>query len=168
MGSRVSEVMRGYTTLASSLLEQWNALASKTASKLDAGTYDAASAAEDVVAGASLATEAAWLYAGEWYNTLAAITGQQGAAEVRESQSFTAPAGARLELSGPLVKGPGKLAQLPVSAVHIEPAQLGAGETKFKLRADGSGYRGATYAGTVQATEANGSTTPVTVWITVP
>jgi hypothetical protein len=160
--------MDGYTTLASSLLERWNALASKMASKLDAGTYDAASAAEDMAAGTSLATEAAWLYASEWCKTLGAIIGQQRAAEVSESQAFTAPAGARLELTGPLVKGPGKLAQLPVSAVHIEPAQLAAGETAFKLRADASGYRGATYAGTVTATTDDGNTTAVTVWITVP
>jgi hypothetical protein len=166
VASRMSDVIQSYTTLASSLFERWSALASKTASKVDAGAYDASSAAEDTAAGAMLAAEAAGLWTAWTCEAFAKLAGLEGEPNIAESQPFTAPAGATLELAGPLVKGPG-LDQLPVSAVTIHPPQLGAGETEFTLRADGSGYPGATYVGKVNATTAAG-TTPVTVWITVP
>jgi hypothetical protein len=167
MDSRVSDLVQGYTTLASSLFERWSGLASRAASKMDAGAYDAASAAEDAAAGASLAAEAGWLWT-EWMcEAYAKLTGLEGRPNIARSRPFEAPAGARLELAGPLVKGPG-LAELPVSAVSLDPAQLGPAETEFTLRADGSGYRGATYVGEVKATTDEGKTTVVSVWITIP
>ena len=166
MENQNSDILEGYTNLASSLLERWSELASKAAAKADAGTYDAASAAEDFLAGTALATEAAWQWAAQCYRTVATITGQGSEAERVESQQFSAPAGAALALAGPLVKGPG-MDQLPVSAVSIVPAQLSPDETTFVLRADATGHRGATYVGKVNATT-DAETTPVTVWITVP
>jgi hypothetical protein len=166
MSSRASDVIEGYTTLASSMLERWSALASKAASRVDAGAYDATSAAEDAAAGATLAVEGAELWATWACEALAKLAGVEGGPNIAKSQPFHAPAGATLELAEPLVKGPG-LSQLPISAVTIEPPQLGPGDTLFTLRADGSGYRGATYVGKVNATTDAGTTT-VTVWITIP
>lgn len=166
MGSRVSDVVQGYTTLASSLLERWSTIASRAASKMDAGTYDAASAAEDAAAGATLAAEAGWRWTEWMYEAAAKLSGYEGGSSIAKSQPFKAPAGAGLELAGPLVKGAG-LDALPVSAVSIQPPQLGPEETEFTLRADGSGHHGATYVGKVNATTGAG-TTAVTVWITIP
>jgi hypothetical protein len=168
MGSRVSDVVQGYTSLASSLLERWNALAAKSASKVDTGTYDATSAAEDLSASVSLAAEGAGLWAAQMFDAAATLAGVEPQANKVESDTFkTSLAGAALELTGPLLKGPG-LEALPADAVTIDPAQLAAGATDFVLRADASGYRGATYAGTVKASTAAGATETVTVWITVP
>jgi hypothetical protein len=167
VGTQASDIVEGYAALASSVLERWRDLASKAAAKADAGTYDATSAAEDMIAGATLATEAAAEWAAQCYRTVASVTGQGESAETVQSPQFAAPAGSTLALAGPLIKGPGK-DQLPVSAITIEPAQLGHGETAFSLRADATGCRGATYVGTVNATTNNGATTPVIVWITVP
>jgi hypothetical protein len=100
------------------------------------------------------------------YEAVAKLAGLEGGPNIAESQPFRAPAGATLELAEPLVKGPG-LSQLPVSAVSIQPPQLGSKETKFTLRADGSGHPGATYVGEVKATTDAG-TTAIPVWITVP
>ncbi len=166
MGTQFSDIVKGYTTLASSLLERWSELASKAAAKVDAGTYNAASATEDLFAGTTLATEAAWQWAEQCYGTAGTFTARQDSAEKVESGQFSAPAGASLTLAGPLVKGP-NMDQLPVSAISIEPAQLAPDETAFVLRADATGHRGATYVGKVNATTAAG-TTPVTVWIAVP
>jgi hypothetical protein len=166
VGNQVSDIVEGYSTLASSLMERWSELASRSASKADAGTYDAASAAEDLFAGTTLATEAAWEWATQCYRTVAAVACQGESAETVESQHFSAPAGASLTLAGPLVKGP-NMDKLPVSAITIEPAQLAPEETTFVLRADATGHRGATYVGKVNATTEAG-TIAVTVWITVP
>jgi hypothetical protein len=166
MSSPASDVVEGYTTLASSMLERWSALASRTASKVDAGAYDASSAAEDAAAGATLAAEGAELWAAWVCEAFAKLAGVEGEPNIAKSQPFHAPAGAALELAEPLVKGPG-LAQLPISAITIEPTQLGSQDTVFTLRADGSGYRGGTYVGKVNAATDAGTTT-VTVWITIP
>jgi hypothetical protein len=166
VGTQVSDIVEGYTNLASSLIERWSELASRSASKADAGTYNAASAAEDLFAGTTLATEAALEWATRCYRTVAAIAGQGESTEKVQSQQFSASAGAALTLAGPLAKGP-NMDQLPVSAVTIEPSQLAPDETTFVLCADATGHRGATYVGKVNATTGAG-TTPVTVWITVP
>jgi hypothetical protein len=169
VGSQVSDIIEGYTTLASSLLDRWSELTSRAATKADAGTYNAASATEDLLAGVTLATEAACEWASQWYKAIATVTGQDST-EMVESPPFSAPPGAALRLAGPLVKGP-NMDQLPVSAISIEPAQLAPGATAFVLRADATGHRGATYFGKVNATTDEGTSeepTPVTVWITVP
>ena len=166
MATPASDIVKGYTALASSLLGRWSELASRAAARADAGTYTAASAAEDMVAGATLATEAAEQWAAQCYETVAAVAGQRDGEERIESPQFSAPAGAALTLAGPLVKGP-NMDQIPVGSITIEPTQLDPGETAFVLRADAAGHRGATYVGKVNAVTDAGST-PVTVWIVVP
>jgi hypothetical protein len=164
--SRMSDMVQGYTAYASALLERWGELASRAASKMDAGAYDAASAARDTAAGATLAAEAGWLWTEWMFESLATFTGFEGGANIARSQPFKALAGARLELAEPLVRRPG-LDELPVGVVHIHPRQLGPEETEFTLRADGSGHRGGTYVGKVKATSGTESKT-VPVWITIP
>jgi hypothetical protein len=162
----IDDVVEGYTTLASSLLKRWSKLASNAATKLDAGDYDAADAAEDWAAGATLATEGGLRWAAETAEAFAGCVGLEAGPNVVSSLTFRAPAGAKLELYGPLVKG-AKLDELPTRVVRIEPAQLGPTETEFKLQADASGYRGATYVGAVKASTDAGSKL-VPVWIVVP
>jgi hypothetical protein len=166
MGLRATDVVEGYATLTSSLLERWSDLASNTACKLDAGAYDLASAAEDLAASASLASEGGALWAAEMLKAVAACTGCEAGPSTVTSEPFRAPAGATLKLAGPLSKGP-QLDQLPVSKVSIRPSQLGPTETEFRLTVDATGHRGATYVGQVEASTA-AETTRVTVWVSVP
>lgn len=166
MGSRVSDVVESYATLASSLLERWSAHASKLASRVDADEFDAAGAAAEVTECASLATESAFLLAAEALEAVAILTGCEGAGNLETSQPFHAPAVATLRLAGDLAKGP-LLHKLPTTALTIQPPRLGPGETEFKLCADTTGHRGATYVGKVEASTDTG-TTLVDVWITVP
>ncbi len=166
MESPISNLVQGYATLASSVLEKWIELASKAASKADAGAYDATTAAEDAAAGATLAAEAAELWA-EWAcESFTSLMGVAGGSNIVESQPFEADEGATLKLAGPLARGPGGV-QLPLSALSIDPEQLDSEDTEFTLRADGSGLRGGTYVGEVEATTDTG-TSRVAVWITIP
>jgi hypothetical protein len=165
MASRMSDLVQSYTSLSTSLLERWSTMASRSASKMDTGNYDAASAAEDAAAGWTLAAEASWLWAAYAFDAFAAFTGFEGGPNISKSRPFVAPAGATLELAGPLSKGAG-LAQLAPALVTIQPAQLGPEQESFTLRVDGSTCRGATYAGDVIATVGR-TTTLVPVWVTV-
>lgn len=166
MDSPISNLVQSYTTLASSVIEKWTELASKAASKADAGAYDATSAAEDAAAGATLAAEAAGLWA-EWaYESLTTLMGVEGGSYTSESEPFKAEEGSALKLAGPLARGPGGVT-LPLNAVTINPEQLDSDDTEFTLRADGSGLRGGTYVGEVEATTDTG-TSRVAVWITIP
>jgi len=167
MEDRVGEVVQGYVTLTSSLLEQWGAHASKMAARIEAGGYDAASAAEDLTACATLATEGGFLWAAEAFQAAAILGGGVGATAEPPPAPFTAPPETTLKLAGPLSRGP-NLDQLPVADVTIEPAQLGPNQTEFALSANAAGHRGGTYVGTVEASTAAGVMTPVTVWIVVP
>lgn len=170
MGS-MTEVVKGYTTLASSLLERWSTHASAVASKVDAGTYDAASAAADLGTWAALATESGVLLASEALDAAAILAGVEGEPNLVSSQPFYAPAGAALKLAGPLSTGDGE-DELPAGVVTIQPAQLGPTDTRFTLTADATGHRGATYVGIVQAFTSTAAAAavavPVNVWITVP
>jgi hypothetical protein len=166
MESRVSDIVQAYNDLASSLLARWSEMASKTASKVDAGAYDASSAADDVVAGSWLATEAAGLWAAQTLSAWATLAGYKPKPNIAVSQRFEAPAGAKLVLRGPLAKGPGS-DHIPPSKVTLQPEQLQPGEREFKLKADGTGHRGGTYLGVVDATT-NAGTEPVYVWISIP
>jgi hypothetical protein len=168
MGTRVGDVVQGYATLASSLLDRWSAHASQMASKVDAAEYDAACAAEDLTACASLATEGGLLLAAEAWEAFTTLTGCAQEGGIETSQPFHAPAGSVLTLTGPLVKGQG-LASIPVSAVTIQPSQLASTDTEFTLRVDTRGRKGATYYGKVAASTVAG-TPPLTVWvwITIP
>jgi hypothetical protein len=166
MEARFSDVLQSYNVLSSSLLDRWSRLANRSVSRLDAGSFNPSSAVQDAVAGATLATEAAWLWTGWWWESVANLCGLEGEPNIAESQPFYAPtAGAALELAGPLVKGPG-LARLD-APVSIEPAQLEPEDTRFTLRVDGTGCRGGTYVGRVKATTEEGPEY-VVVWITVP
>jgi len=172
MESRVGDVVQGYATLASSLLERWSTHASEVASRVEAPDYDADSAAADLAACASLATESGLRLAAEAFDALATLGCFQGDRNIVTSQPFEAPAGAMLKLAGPLVDSLG-LDALPVNVVSIQPPQLAPAQTEFTLRADATGHRGATYLGTVQATTdatlaAGAALVEVTVWITVP
>jgi hypothetical protein len=167
VGSPANDVVRSYFTLASSLLDRWSAHASKVATKLDAGDYDADSAAADLAACASLATEGGFLLASETLDAVAVLAGRGYDRNVVLSQPFQAPPGARLKLAGPLVKGPG-FDELPVGVLLIQPFKLAPAETEFALRADATGHRGGTYVGKVQASTGAAAPVNVTVWITVP
>jgi hypothetical protein len=166
MATPLTDVVQDYAKLASSLLERWTEHASMVASKLDAGSYDADGAAADLAATASLATESWFLLAAEALDAAAILTGRQHRPHLVHSTLFsTSLAGATLELPGPLVSGHG--AQLPVSVITLEPAELDPAETDFSLSADATGHRSGTYVGTVEAS-ASGQVEPVRVWIIVP
>ncbi|MGO9488506.1 MAG: hypothetical protein ACLQBB_05705 [Solirubrobacteraceae bacterium] len=166
METRVGEVMQSYATLTSSLLERWSAYASEVAAKIDAPGYTAATAAEDLTACATLATEGGFLMMAEWLEAFTTLTGFEPDVSTEESQPFHAPAGASLALAGPLVKGQG-LEEIPAAAVTIRPAQLTATETEFTLSVATAGVDGGTYYGTVEASTDSG-VSPVAAWITVP
>jgi hypothetical protein len=166
MEARFSEVLQSYNALTSSLLDRWSTLANRSVSRLDAGSLDPRSAVQDTVAGATLASEAAWLWTGWWWESVANLCGLEVQPNLAKSQPFhTFKSGAKLELAGPLVKGPG-MTKLS-AAVSIDPAQLEPDDTEFTLRVDGTGCRGGTYVGRVRATTEEGSE-EVVVWITVP
>jgi hypothetical protein len=162
----MSDVFQSANSLASTLLERWTELGSRTASKVDAGVYGPSHAADDATAGANLVAESAWMWAAWTWETFAALAGLEGEPNIAESQPFPAPEGAELELAGPLARGRG-LEQLPVGCVTILPQELGPGETKFKLRADATGYCGGTYVGEVKVTVNGTAEPPVHVWISV-
>jgi hypothetical protein len=164
MESRFSDVFESYNTLTSSLLDRWSTLASRSVSRVDAGAATPSSMVQDTVAGATLATESAWLWTAWWWESVAILCGLEAGPNIAESQPFQAPEGAKLELAGPLVKGPG-MTRLDVP-VSIEPEQLDPDKTEFKLRVDGTGCRGGTYVGRVKATTEDG-TEPVVVWISI-
>jgi hypothetical protein len=165
VASRITDWVQSYTVLASSFLERWRALASKSASKIDAGTYTAASAVEDATAGTALAAQAGWAWTALWSECVAGLGGFEGGATVDRSQKFKAPAGAKLELLGTFKAGPG-LEELPAGAVTIHPEELKPGEEEFTLRVDGIVCRGATYVSEVNVTVGQ-ERTPMWVWITV-
>ena len=165
MASRVTDWVQGYTVLASSFLESWSALASKSASKMDAGNYTAANAVEDATAGTVLAAQAGWAWTALWWECFAGVGSFEGEATVNRSQKFKVPAGAKLELLRTFMTGPG-LEELPAGAVTIHPEELKPGEDEFTLRADGIVCRGATYVSEVNVTVGNKSDARW-VWITV-
>jgi hypothetical protein len=172
MESGIGNVMQGYYALASSMLERWSAYASEVASNLDTPGYDAAGAAADLAACASLATENGCQLAAQALEAVAILSGCGYDQNVVETPYFEAPPGAVLKLAGALVLGSG-LDALPVSVVTIQPSRLAPGENAFILIANATGHSGGTYIGTVEATTgptlaAGVVTVQVTVWITVP
>jgi hypothetical protein len=165
--SPLSDVVRNYVDLASSLLERWSDHASKVAARLDSRDYDTKRAAEDLGTCASLATETGFLLASEAFEAAAILAGCGYDRNIVDSQTFEAPAGATLSLAGPLTRPPG-IDQLPESVITIRPDQLESNETEFSLRADATGHRGGTYLGMVKASVGAGAPVMVTVWIVVP
>jgi hypothetical protein len=143
-------VVQEYAELTSSLLVRWSDHASKVATKLDAGSYDADDAAADLAACAMLAADSGFLLASEALDAVAVLTGRQGKQHMVVSRPFsTSLAGATLELAGPLVNGFGE--KLPADVIVLQPPALKAKETEFRLRADASGRPGGAYRGAVKA-----------------
>src|SRR5271165_123206 len=172
MAPYASDVVQSYAKLTSSLLERWTAHASQVASNVEARDYDAASAAEDLAAWASLATESGLLMLAKALEVAATLGGFQDDQNIVESPPFEAPQGATLKLAGRLVMR-GGLDELPANVISIHPPKLGPDATEFTLRANATGHRGATYLGIVKASTdatavAAASAEEVTVWITVP
>jgi hypothetical protein len=166
--SPLAEVVEGYAKLASMLVERWSDQASKVASKLDEGTYDADSAAADLARAATLATESAVLLANEGLNAAAVLAGRRGQPYVIESRPFAIPRpGARLDLAEPL-RNLNRSDELPTSSVSFKPSgTLGPKESEFRLSVQAAGRRGGTYTGEVTASDPQG-VAPVRVWITIP
>jgi hypothetical protein len=169
VASRITDCVQGYTVLASSFLESWSALASKSASKIDAGNYTAASAVEDATAGTMLAAQTGWAGTALWWECLAGVGGFEGEATTNRSQKFKVEKGAdeeaKLEPLRSFMTGPG-LEELPAGAVTIHPEVLKPGEDEFSLGADGIVCRGATYVAEVNVTVGK-KPKPRWVWITV-
>jgi hypothetical protein len=156
-------VAKGYAEVASFLLERWSA---RDNDGPPGGSDARAENPAEVAARVSLST-ASGLLALQALDSLAIVTGRQHEAYIVESEWFsTSLEGATLTVSGPLVNALGSDA-LPVEAIRVEPPALDPSATEFRLRADASGRRGATYLGTVTAS-VPGATEPVTVWIVVP
>jgi hypothetical protein len=148
---------------AAGLVDQWSALASRSASRVDAGAYTASSAVEDAAAGATLAAEAGWLWAECAWQAAAKCCGLEGTQNIAESLPFEAPAGAKLKLLRLWAPG---IDTFP--GVTIHPEQLEPEQTEFTLRTDGTVCRGATYVAEVEATFDEGKEHEVLlVWITV-
>jgi hypothetical protein len=161
----MGDVVNGYSALASSLLDRWSDHAEKLATKIDGGELDAPAMASEMVSCATLATRSGLELFEEAIDAAAILAGGVGA-EAAVSQPFHAPAGAALTITEPLELG-AELGTLPVSAITVEPSQLGPDETRFTLRADSRECHGGTYVGKVKATT-DAETATVTVWITVP
>lgn len=170
VAGRVGDVFDNYAALTSSLLDRWGGHATKMSANAS-GEYDAASAAEDLTTCATLATEGGLLLAAEAveaFLTLAGMgTGTGFGSGPPRSQTFQAPAGAALTLSEALIKGPG-LASIAATDVAIEPAQLGATDTEFKISVNPANRRGGTYYGKVTASTAAGGSEDVWVWVIIP
>jgi hypothetical protein len=159
-------VVQEYSGLASSLLARWSEHASKVATKLDDGSYDADGAAADLAACTMLAADTGFLLAAEALDAVAILTSRLGKPYIVDSEPFsTTLPGAKLELTGPLLGGFGFL--LPVDVITLRPAELAPKATTFSLRADASGCPGGIYCGEVTAT-AGVKAEPVDVRITVP
>ena len=168
MDSPLSDVVEGYARLGSWLVERWGAQASKVGKKLDAGGYDAHSAAEDAASTASLAAETGFLLVSEALDAVAVLSGRQGEPHIVCSDSFSSSLpGAALTVPGPLTDVL-QSDSLHPSVVTIKPSSLGPNDTEFRLRADASGHRAGTYVGSISASKPGAAATSVPVWITVP
>jgi hypothetical protein len=166
-GAAITEVVEDYTELGTWLVQRWSAHASKVATRLDAGDYDADSAAADLAACASLAAESWARVAWEAIDAAAILTGQEYEPEVIDSDPFSSPIpGATLTLQGPLVGAFGN--ELPTDVIEIIPSQLGPNATQFRLRADATGHPGGTYLGRVVASKPGRADAGVRVLVTVP
>lgn len=142
----LGEVVDGCTKLGTWVLTEWSYQASEMAKELDARTYGADNAFSDLASAAVLAAETGFLLASEALAAVAILSRQERYIVAR---TFEAPAGARLELAGPLVSGHGHV--LPVTLLSLVPSDLGPGESQFELRADATLRRSGTYEGTVLA-----------------
>jgi hypothetical protein len=164
MESPLAQVLHGYAALASELIDRWQQQASKTAERLDAGTYDADAAVADLARCASLAAESGVLLASEAIDAVAILAaGRPGPHIVHAGPFFTSVPGAKLELAGPLTSGFGH----SLGLVTLEPAQLAQGATEFRLRADATRRPAGTYTGEVEAVGA-GQAESLLVWVIVP
>jgi hypothetical protein len=160
----LTNVTRGYSELGTWLLQRWSAHASQVATKLDAGKYDADSAAADLAKTASLAAESWLVIAAEALDAAATLAAGPSGPYIVESEPFhTKLPGSSLRVAGPLANG---FASDALAIVEPEPSQLYAGETEFHLRADATRRRAGTYRGKVVAS-GPGGTESVPVWVIV-
>jgi hypothetical protein len=165
MSSPIGEVVRGYTNLATSLLEQWGDHAAKLAAKVDGGELDGPAMAAELVSCATLATRSGLEMVEEAIDAAAILSGTLAAEKVVTSRAFHAPAGATLKLREELEIGAG-LGFVKKGAVTIDPSQLGPEETEFRIRVDTSELHGGTYVGAVE--KCPDDPEPIVVWITIP
>jgi hypothetical protein len=146
METPLGDVVDGCNKLGTWLVTEWSEQASEVAEKLDAGTYDADAAVADLASTATLAAESWFLLASEALAAVALLSRQE---RYVVEDTFDAPAGARLELAGPLEAGFGEL--LPVTLLTLDPSQLAPTETAFALRADATSCGAGAYDGWVLA-----------------
>jgi hypothetical protein len=163
MSSPMSDVVRGYTELAASLVEQWSDQAAKLAAKVDAGELDGPAMAEEFVSYATLATRSGLEMVEEAVGAAAILSGTLAADKVATSRPFHAPAGATLKLRDRLELGAG-LGFIEMKAVTIVPSALGT--DRFTLQVETSGLHGGTYVGVVETCPEDPQ--PIPVWITIP
>jgi len=166
-GTPITEVIEDCTEFGTWLVQKWSARASSVASRLDAGNYDANSAAADFAATAALVAESWAEAAWEALDALAVLTGQEFEPEIIASDVFSSPMpGATLKLKGPLAGAFGD--ELPTGVIEIVPTQLPASATQFRLRADATGRPGGSYLGWVVASKPGSADAEVRVLVTVP
>jgi hypothetical protein len=165
MGSPMDEVVRGYTKLATSLVEQWGEHAAEFAEKLDGGEMDSSAIAAELVSCTTLATRSGLEMVDEAMEAAAILTGGLAAEKFAESETYYAPAGSTLTIVGELELGAG-LGSIEKSAVTIESSQSDSGDIEFKVRVDTTGLRGGTYFGFVD--KGPDDPEPILVWITIP
>jgi len=164
MDSPLAQVIDGYATLASELVDRWEDHASKVAARLDAGGYRADDAVADLAKTASLAAESGLLLVSEALDAATILAaGDLKPHIVRSDPFFTSTPGASVGAVGALTNGFGHT--LDIAA--FEPKQLAAGATEFRFNVDATGRRAGTYVGTVEAAAAS-ATESVPVWVTVP
>jgi hypothetical protein len=166
MESPLANVVEGYATLGSLLVDRWREQAATVAKKLDDGTYDANGAVADMAKAAALVAESGFLLASEALDAAAILTGRQAGPHIVLSEQFTSPVpGAQLSVAAPLTNLHGSDS---LSAIKILPKpKLDPGITQFQLQADATGHRAGTYMGEVVASGA-GPPLKAQVWIIVP
>jgi hypothetical protein len=159
----LSDVVDGYTSLASSILDRWSNLAGRAAEEFENGEYDAGCAAEDVATGAWLASLGGLEWVEQYCEALETLVGfEEAGSAALTSPPFPAPPGARLKLVTTFQSGPGLQFLLPeeISIQWLNDAE-------FVLRANVTECHGGTYYGVVRA-ETDSASTDQWVWIAIP
>ncbi|MFL6088583.1 MAG: hypothetical protein ACJ71Z_00380 [Aeromicrobium sp.] len=165
---RFSEVLEGYLDLGSQLLNTWTPYVEDVSTKVDAGTYQAADAANDAPKVAKLVAES-WTWIGaEAIDAVAILTGNFSEKEVVIGYQTDLKKAAKmrtLALKGNLKSVTGL--ELPAASVTVAPATLAPNVTAFTLSFDGDGFKARTYDGHVVATDEDGVMEEVFVSVTI-
>lgn len=165
MSSPMSDVVQTYAELADRLLKQWGDHTAKLAAKVDGGELDGPAMAAELVSCTTLATRSGLEMLEGAMDAAAVMSGTLAADKYATSRAFHAPAGSTLRLRQDLELG-AELGFAGKGAVTIEPAELGAEATEFRIRVDTSALCGGTYVGLVETCPDDPE--PIPVWITVP